>query len=346
MRIPLFVIRAVFFLCSVGIGSYLAKVVGREGGADQLLYMGVAAGLATVVIATEVFFSTSPIALVSAIVFGIIIGFLVAWIFTGLIEVVAEPPPQLLSGIRLILTLVCVYFGITLILQTKDDFKFIIPYVEFSREIRGTRPLILDTSALVDGRLADVAATGLFDMPVLVPRFVVDELHALADSQDKVKRARGRRGLDVLKALKDGKAVAVEILEREVAKAAPPGAAGGGEGTAGVDAKLVALSKELGGRIITTDGGLCQVAALQGVVAVSMHDLARALQARAVAGDRLTLKVIKPGEGQDQGVGYLEDGTMIVVEKGRSRVGQEVTVEVTGKIQTSAGRMFFAKLAS
>lgn len=336
MRIPLFVIRALFFLCSVGIGSYLAKVAGEPE--HQLTYVLGAGAIAALVVVSEVFFSKSPIAIVSATVFGITIGFLVAWLFTGLIEVVAQPTPEVLNAIRLILTLVCCYYGITLILQTQDDFRFIVPYVEFSRELRGTRPWLIDTSALVDGRLPDLGTTGFIDAPMLVPRFVVDELHALADSDDRTKRARGRRGLDVLAALRDagaprGRGPRVEIIER----AAP------GEG---VDKKLIALARDLGARIVTTDAGVAKVGELGDVAVLNLHDLAKALQARAVAGERLTLKLIKPGEGAEQGVGYLEDGTMVVVEKARAKVGHEVAVEVTGQIQTSAGRMFFARLVA
>jgi uncharacterized protein YacL len=336
MRIPLFVIRALFFLCAVGTGSYIARVAGDARA--QLLYMGIAAAIAAAVILSEVFFSKSPIAIVSAIIFGITSGFLVAWLFTGLIEIIAQNlttlRPQDVSALRLVLTLICVYYGITLILQTKDDFKFIIPYVEFSRELRGTRPLVLDTSALVDGRFETLAATGVIDAPVVVPRFVLDELQALADSPDKAKRAKGRRGLDALRAIRERGRAAVEILEREPANGA------GAE----VDRKLVLLAKELGAKLVTTDAALGKLAGLESVTVLNLHEIARALQARAAVGDRLALKLVKPGEGAEQAVGYLEDGSMVVVERARARVGEEAIVEVTSGIKTSAGQMFFARL--
>lgn len=336
MRIPLWVIRALFFLCAVGTGSYIARVAGEAP--LQLLYMGVAAGLAGVVILSEIFFSKSPIAIVSAVVFGITSGFLVALLFTGLIEIIVQSftslRPQDVSAIRLVLTLICVYYGITLILQTRDNFKFIIPYVEFSRELRGSRPLVLDTSALVDGRFEALCATGFVDAPVVVPRFVLDELQTLADSQDKGRRAKGRRGLDSLRAIRDGGKTSVEIAERD-----PPGAAG-----AEVDRKLVLLAKELGAKLVTTDAALGKLCGLEGVRVSNLHEIARALQARAAVGDKLTLKLLKPGEGAEQAVGYLEDGSMVVVERARARIGEEAIVEVTSGIKTSAGQMFFAKL--
>ncbi len=328
-RIPLFIIRGLFFLCAVGTGSYLAKLAGEPE--QRLLYMGVAAALAIAVVLSEVYFSRSPIALVSSITFGLIIGFLVAWLFTGLIEVVAQPSPMDLQAIRLVLTLVSVYFGVTLLIQTKDDFKFIIPYVEFKRELGGARPAVLDTSALVDGRFAELCRLKVFEAPIVVPRFVLAELQALADSDDKGKRARGRRGLDIVKSLRDGGA-ALEIAEED-----PPGE--------GVDRKIVVLASRVGGILVTTDQALQKLGALDGVTVLNVHDLARALQTRALAGARLTLKLVKPGEGAEQGVGYLEDGSMVVDEKGRGRVGEEVSVEVTGNIKTSAGQMFFAKIA-
>jgi uncharacterized protein YacL len=337
MRIPLFIIRALFFLCAVGTGSYIARVSGDAS--LQLLYMAIAAAIAGVVILSEVFFSKSPIAIVSAVMFGTTSGFLTAWLFTGMIEIVAQNltavRPQDVAGIRLILTLIFVYYGITLILQTKDDFKFIIPYVEFKRELQGTRPLMLDTSAIVDGRFEALLSTGLIDAPVVVPRFVLDELQALADSGEKGKRAKGRRGLDAVKSMRAGKS-SVEIFERTPAGAVPD---------AGVDRKLVLLARELDGKIVTTDSALCKLAALEGVAAANLHEIAKALQVRTTVGDRFALKLVKPGEGPEQAIGYLEDGAMVVVEKAREKVGEDVTVEVTGGIRTSAGQMFFAKIA-
>lgn len=335
-RIPLFVLRGLFFLCAAGTGVYVARVAGDEQ--NLLVYLGIAGGLAAIVILSEVLFGKAPIALVSAVVFGTLIGALAAWLFTGLVEVVAQNlrplGAQELHIIRLALTLIFVYYGITLILRTKDDFKFIIPYVEFSRELRGSRPLVLDTSALVDGRIDALFATGLVEATAVVPRFVLDELQALADSQDRAKRARGRRGLDIVKALRDRERGRVEILERD-----PEGAAG-----AGVDRKLVLLAKELGALLVTTDAALSKLGALEGVRVLNVHEVARALQTRAVPGDRIALKLVKPGEAPDQAVGYLEDGSMVVVEKARERIGAEVTVEVTSAIRTSAGQMFFAKI--
>lgn len=331
MKGPLLVIRALFFACAVGTGSYLAKLAGKPE--DQLFYMTVAAAIAGVLILTEVFFSRSPIAVVSSITFGTILGFLAGWLFTGMIEVVAQPGATELPAIRLVLTLIFVYLGITLLLQTRDDFKFIIPYVEFKSELKGVRPAILDTSALIDGRFPELCRTGLFDAPLVIPRFVVDELQALADSQDKGKRARGRRGLDVLKSLRDANRD-VDILDRT-----DPETDG-----APVDRRLVTLARALSATIVTTDAALQKVGELDGVRVLNVHDLARVLQTRITAGERLTLKLVKPGEGAEQGVGYLEDGSMVVVEKGRGKVGEEVSVEVTGNIKTSAGQMFFAKM--
>jgi len=332
MRITLFVIRGLFFLCAVGTGSYLARLSHEPQ--HQLLYMGVAAAIAVALILTETFFAKSPVATVSAITFGTIMGFLAAWLFTGLVEVVAQPEVGLLQGFRLVLTLIFVYLGITLLLQTKDDFRFIVPYVEFSRDLRGVRPTILDTSALIDGRFPDLAMKGLYDAPLVVPRLVVDELHALADSQDKLKRARGRRGLDAVKAMRDA-GVQVEIVE----------GISGPDDAAPVDRKLVALARKLDGPIVTTDAGLQKVGELDGVKVLNVHEIAKVLQLRVTTGEKIQLRLSKPGEGAEQGVGYLDDGSMVVVEKARAKVGEDVLVEVTGNIRTSAGQMFFARIA-
>jgi uncharacterized protein YacL len=188
---------------------------------------------------------------------------------------------------------------------------------------------LLDTSAIIDGRIADVVGTGFVQGPLLVPRFVLRELQRLADGADPLRRNRGKRGFEILKRIQD--LHSVEILEVDAA------------GAADVDAKLVELARERGARIVTTDYNLNRVAELSGISVLNVNDLANALKPVVLPGESLRVQVLREGKEAGQGVGFLEDGTMVVVEQGRRLLGQEVPVIVTSALQTSAGRMVFAR---
>lgn len=235
--------------------------------------------------------------------------------------------------VKVILGLGLSYLGASTILQTQDDFRLVIPYVEFAKQIRGTKPFILDTSALIDGRILDISEVGLIQVPMVVPRFVIDELQTLSDSGDKLKRARGRRGLDILGKLQKNPRMDITIDSTLV-----PGK--------DVDQMLVELGRAMPGTIMTTDAGLVRVASIQGVASLNIHDLANALKPSVIPGEPLMVNLIKPGEQQGQGVGYLEDGTMIVAENGSDFIGQEVQLIVTSTMQTSAGRLIFGRVSN
>ena len=232
-----------------------------------------------------------------------------------------------------ILGMVLCYICTSLLLQTRHDFRFLIPYVEFARDVKGLLPNVLDTSAIIDGRIADLAETGLFQSRFVVPTFVVDSLHEAADSADKSRRIRGRRGLDVLGRLQSSKLVDLEVLsaERE------------GVGSDSHDSKLVEMARRLGGRIITNDVNLAKAAAVRAVATINVNEVALALKPVYVAGDICEVRLVKPGEEPGQGVGYLDDGTMVVVEGGRDRIGRTVRASVTSTLQTTAGRLVFAR---
>jgi uncharacterized protein YacL len=227
------------------------------------------------------------------------------------------------------------YLCISTLLQTKDDFRFIIPYMEFSKEVKGARPLVLDTSVVIDGRIADVAETKVIDQPLVVPRFVLQELQGIADSSDKLRRNRGRRGLDILNRLQKSQGVEVKIHDGELPELA---------GIREVDQRLVVLAKHLGGKVVTNDYNLNKIARLQGVEVINLNDLANALKPIVLPGETLTVKLLKRGEEPGQGVGYLDDGTMVVTEQGAYHLGEIVRLTVTSVLQTSAGRMIFGRL--
>ena len=190
---------------------------------------------------------------------------------------------------------------------------------------------LLDTSVIIDGRVADIAEAGFIDGALVVPQFVVQELQRLADAPDAVRRNRGRRGFDVLERLRRSEAVRLTILDADVA------------GVSEVDAKLVALARERGARLVTNDAALGRSAALAGVPAASLHALALALRPVALPGETMQVQVLREGKEPGQGVAYLDDGTMVVVEGGKRHLGQALEVVVTSALQTSAGRMIFTR---
>ena len=288
---------------------------------------------------------------ISAVYFGIVVGLFLTYV----VGIAAAPMldavgyrlfqgaenggdhSDLLRGtLQLVVGMVLCYTCISLLIQTKDDFRFIIPYVEFAKEVKGLRPYILDTSAVIDGRIADVIETNVLDNQLIVPRFVLAELQNIADSSDPMRRARGRRGLDILNRLRSNDAVDLAIHDRELPEMSGQP----------VDMKLVLLAEHLNGKLITGDYNLNKVARLHNVIVINLNDLGNALKPVFLPGEQVNVKVVKPGEGNGQGVGYLEDGTMIVIENGRKYVGQTVRISVTSVLQKSAGRMIFGRYES
>jgi uncharacterized protein YacL len=222
----------------------------------------------------------------------------------------------------------------TLAIRGKDEFNLIIPYVKFSRQDSRDDVTLLDTSVIIDGRIADLCETKFIEGKFVVPRFVLKELQQIADSADSLKRNRGRRGLDILNKLQKSATVAVKIHEEDFPELQD------------TDAKLVKLGKLLSGRVLTNDYNLNKIAELQGVQVLNINELANALKPVMLPGEEMEVKIIKEGKEHNQGIGYLDDGTMIVVEGGRHLIGQTKKVLVTSVLQTAAGRMIFARLES
>ncbi len=278
----------------------------------------------------------------AGVFFGLLVGMLITAVLAQAVDMIGETyglslEPQANVAIKWMLGICICYFTISIVMRTKDDFRFVIPYVEFAKQTKGSRPLVLDTSAIVDGRIADLCDSRLFDAPVVVPRFVLNELQLIADSADKLKRNRGRRGLDVLKKMQANPVIDVEIDETTAAEI---------EEAKGVDQKLMLFAKVNNGKLATTDYNLTKVAQVRGVDVININDLANSLKVVALPGETMRVRIVKPGEEADQGIGYLDDGTMIVVEGGRGKIGRDVLISVTSSLQTSAGKMIFGKFES
>ncbi|MFV1994120.1 MAG: PIN/TRAM domain-containing protein [Verrucomicrobiales bacterium] len=225
------------------------------------------------------------------------------------------------------------FLGMMLALRSnREEFSFIIPYVRFRRESVQDQPILVDTNVVIDGRIPRLCATGFLGGELVVPRFVLDELHTLADSRDDVKKERGRRGLDCLNRMKQTPGLEVSVHEAYQESSEP------------VDTKLIQLGRLLGARILTNDATLGKIARLQGVAVLSLTELSKAMRPVVVAGDEIELALVKEGKDRHQAVGYLPDGTMLVVNQAADRIGTTQSITVGGTLQTSAGRLIFAEL--
>ena len=272
---------------------------------------------------------------------GLIIGLIIAF-FIG--NAVSELP--IVGTIIAVLVYVVLgYLGLSLGVRRREDLTTFVSSwgKENNRlKIKGrTRaagycnmPKVLDTSVIIDGRIADICKTGFVEGPLIIPNFVLEELRHIADSSDALKRAKGRRGLDMLNIIRKELDIEVEISNKDY------------DDIAEVDDKLVRLAQELYGCVVTNDYNLNKVATLQGVIVLNINELANAIKPVVLPGEKMVVTVVKDGKEQNQGVAYLDDGTMIVVENGRRYIGETIEVEVTSVIQTNAGRMIFGKPAN
>jgi uncharacterized protein YacL len=328
---PLIILRIVFIIFAAGLATLLINDDNFEIEHPWVVFVGVIAIAATVV-GLDVLFRKKRLDAISAVYFGLLVGVFLTYVVSIALTPLLQGNPHI-ERIKLVLGMVLCYACVSLLMQTKDDFRFVIPYIEFAKEVKGLRPYLLDTSVVIDGRIADVVETCIFDNQLIMPRFILSELQNIADSSDKMRRARGRRGLDVLNRLRTSKAVEFKIYDRELPEMA----------SQPVDMKLVLLAKDLDGKVITGDYNLNKVARLHNVPVINLNDVANALKPIFLPGERIDVKVVKPGEEPGQGVGYLDDGTMIVIEGGRPHIGNAVNLTVTSVLQTSAGRMIFGR---
>ena len=339
----LLILRALFVLLMAAIGYYFVQ---KDVGLFEIpswLMLGIMLSAGVLILCIDILAPRRKLAIFSGTFLGLIVGMITTYGFSLAIPLVVDAympyasdaqKLAISSNVDIVVGVVFTYLAISFVLQTKDDFRFIIPYVEFSKQTKGSRPMLLDTSVLIDGRVADIAETGILESRLIVPRFVLSELQTVADSGDKLKRNRGRRGLDVLQRLQSNKRTEVIMYDSSARDAGPED----------VDAKLMNLATELNGRVLTNDFNLNKVASLRGVDVININDLANALKPVVLPGERMTVRLLKPGESPGQGVGYLVDGTMVVVEQGRPHLNEEIEFTVTSVLQTSAGKMIFGRL--
>ena len=336
----LILIRAIYFLiCASAIAAFVNTWSDpyEVFKGHQFMAFVLMLAVSQTVTLVDIFTPRKRIEVISAIYFGLLIGVLLSYMLMQTTNPLLEALKLLKyeGPIKLVLTLMVTFLSTSLLIQTRDDFRFVIPYVEFARELKGIRPLILDSSALIDGRIADVVETKILDSKMIVPDFVLKEVQDIADSQDKNRRIRGRRGLEVLAKLQQMPHAEVSVYDTKKKEFDFRGLT--------VDQRLVQLGKDLNGRIVTSDFNLNRVAAVQGVEVINLNDVASSLRPRYLPGDPLKVRVIREGEGPGQGVGYLDDGTMVVCEQAREMIGKEIETTVTSVLQSSTGRMIFAR---
>ncbi|MEO8493469.1 MAG: PIN domain-containing protein [Planctomycetota bacterium] len=336
----LWILRGIFLLAAVGVGFAVINAPGPGAPTFEYPWL-VFVAIVTSAVALIGFDAATPrkrIDVISCIYFGILIGLFLSWVVGYIMDplMTQYQIESYKNSAQLVVGIMFCYFCISMLVQTRDDFRFIIPYVEFSKEVKGVKPYVLDTSVVIDGRIADLVETGVFDNTLVMPRFILSELQAIADSSDKMRRSRGRRGLDILNRLRTGGSVELSIHDRETPEMVGQP----------VDMKLILLAKHLSGKVVTGDYNLNKIAKIHGVAVINLNDIANSLKPVYLPGEHLDVRIVKPGEEQGQGVGYLDDGTMIVVEGGRDHVNHNVRIAVTSVLQTSAGRMIFGKFES
>lgn len=326
----LWIVRFFFVLFSVVVGQQVGQAIPLFGPSSPLLGAAIGAALSITLVVAEFALKKVSTRGLSAAVFGLLFGIILARLIITTMDLVPVGP-EVGNPLRSVILVTFAYLGMAVAMREKDEFNVIIPYVKFSRQDQREEMIILDTSVIIDGRIADICLTRFVEGRFIVPRFVLKELQQIADSQDPIKRNRGRRGMDVLAKVQKIPNIDVRISEEDFAEPRE------------VDAKLVKLAKMIGARILTNDFNLNKIAELQGVQVLNINELANALKPVVLPGEVMEARVIKEGKEYNQGVAYLDDGTMVVVEQGRGMIGQTVRVLVTSVLQTAAGRMIFAK---
>ena len=321
-------IRFLFIVGSMLIGYQIA-------GPNEKALAGVAIGglVGIMIIFTEIGMRRVSVRGLSSAVFGLILGLIMSKLLSD-IFILLKIEPQTLSLIRPVMTLILCYISMAVAIRGKDEFNIIIPYVRLSRQDQVETVVVVDTSAIIDGRITDICKTGFIEGKMVVPRFVLKELQQISDSADPIKRQRGRRGLEVLNTIQKDIGIPVIIHEDDFPDIKE------------VDAKLVKLAKLLEAKIFTVDFNLNRVAAIQGIKVLNINELANALKPVVFPGELMEIRLLKEGKEYNQAVGYLEDGTMVVAEDARKFIGQTVKVAVTSVLQTQAGRMIFTKLSA
>ena len=330
---PLWTIRVLFLSLCIGAGYAISQVRPEFAGISHVEVFGmlIGFGFGGFMIALDEMLKGFSLRAFSATTFGLLLGMLVA-LLIGHSPLMDNADEKVKWLVRLGLFLAFSYIGIILAMRSnKEDFSLVIPYVRFRPQSQSDNLLLLDTSVIIDGRIADLIEAHFLEGLIVVPRFVLKEIQQIADSTDPIKRARGRRGLEMLNRIQHNVGIEVRVHDGDFPDEKD------------VDSKLVRLARNLNARLFTNDYNLAKVAELQKINYVNLHEVAKCLKVILLPGEILRLKIVREGKDKGQGIGYMPDGTMIVVNNGQSYIGQQVEVEVQSLLQTGAGIIVFAE---
>ena len=330
MRKTLLIIRVFFFALCV-FGSWLVWYANKDW--EDYLFVSLFIGgcLGAFVILVDLFLKGFSLRGLTAVTFGLFVGWLIAY-FISASPLLESGEPQTLFMVRLVLFIVMTYLGAVIALRGQDELNLVIPYIRFVPHGVEVPLVVVDTSALIDGRLVDICASKFMGYGLVIPRFVLDELHRVADSTDPQRQAKGRKGVESLNALKALEHVDIRIHESDISN------------RQNVDAKLIFLAHSLKAKIITTDFNLAKLAEFDKVDWLNLNALAKALNPEMNVGETLEIELVKAGKESGQAVGFLNDGSMVVVNDGQSLIGSRVTVEVQSILPSAGGKMIFANL--
>lgn len=321
----------IFFVLLCVCGSLVAAAAVKEWNSWWWLALLVGLLGGSLVVLVDVQLRGFSLRGLSAMTFGLAIGALVSWL-VGSSPLFVWGDPALLYTSRLVLFIVCMYLGAVIALRGKDEFNFVIPYVRFVPHEVDVPLVIVDSSALIDGRIAKICDTHFISAALIIPRFILNDLQRIADSPDPARKARGRRGLDTLNSLRAIKNLDLRIHESEVANRQE------------LESKLVFLAQSMKAKLLTTDYNLARMAEFHGVQWLNLHALAKAVRPELTLGETIEVDLVKSGREEGQAIGYLEDGSMVVVADARASVGRKVTVEVVSVLPSAGGKMVFARL--
>ena len=330
MNKTLLPIRIVFIALCAAAGWLVCYAIPEwDGFRVRALFIGLSIGVLVVLV--DLMLKGFSLRGLSAATFGLGVGALIAYLLS-VSPLFESADRDMVYLARLALFLICTYLGTVIALRGKDEFNLVIPYVRFVPHEVDVPLVVVDTSVLIDGRIAKICESGFLSSALVIPRFVLKELQAVADSQDAIKQARGRRGLEVLAELRAVSKIDIRIIESEVARRDE------------VDAKLIFLASSMRAKLLTTDYNLAKMAEFQGVPWLNLNLLAKSLQPELMLGEHIEVELMKPGKEEGQAVGYLPDGSMVVVAGGRALMGRRVNVEIVSVIPSAGGKMIFARV--
>ncbi|MFH0985245.1 MAG: TRAM domain-containing protein [Candidatus Omnitrophota bacterium] len=325
----------IIFILGCALFGYLAQIqwlLNLQVPYSEWISAAIGGLIGVLIVSIDIFFKQYTVRNILAVILGLALGLLTHKLFMTVVAY-AHFTAEVSRNFGIATAIIFSYLGIITILRGQDEFSLMIPFVHLDSKGPGEEMILLDTSVIIDGRIADIANTHFLSSKLILPRFVLKELQLIADSSDPLKRARGRRGLDVLNAIQSNPNITVKIHELDFPEFNT------------VDAKLVKMGQVLQAKVFTNDYNLNKVAELQGVKVLNINDLANALKPVVMPGEEMEIKILKEGKEHEQGVAYLDDGTMVVVDNGKRRLGHSVKVTITSVLQTQAGRMIFAKLS-